>query len=371
MTLGNSILACENTLAELFDRKHCILTGRGATALWMCYSLATVRRPKIILPALVCLSPLFTVGYAGGEAVFADVLEQNATIDAEEVDRLLSQDSEIGAVLAVHLYGHKAEIGDLKKICTRRNVLLIEDAAQSFGGRDEKGNLLGSYGDVSVLSFGHSKILDLGFGGAILTDCDDKASYFRSKNKLLNEPEIDFSQLSEIYSKLYYTIFDGSRLNSRFFELYDHFPELFYALYFRKITDAQALIISNKLKNFQKELNHRQKLAFLYDQHLESLPNVRFFKRGTKEVPWRYSFCVPEKLREKLLNEIRNHGFDASSWYPSITNWTKHGRKLGRSRFPNAFRIQDEVINLWVTSDYSEENVYSISELIARVLNNS
>ena len=102
--------------------------------------------------------------------MFCDVLKESGTIDPDLVEDILSKDENIGTVLAVHLFGNAAQISRLKATCTAHQVLLIEDLAQAFGGRFADGSLFGSSGDVSVASFGYSKIFDTGDGGTTITD---------------------------------------------------------------------------------------------------------------------------------------------------------------------------------------------------------
>lgn len=361
------IKSCEEKLARMFGRKHCILTGRGATALWMIYSYVAQHRQRIIVPALMCLSPLFALNYAGIEAVYADILETNATIDPDHVNHLLNDDPKIGAVLAVHLYGHQARMEQLKEICQSHGVLLIEDAAQALGGRDDNHNLLGSLGEVSILSFGHTKILDLGSGGAILTDNDEMAEFFENLNSNLVEQKQNVNELASIYSRLYYTLTEASGINVNFLQLFDHFPGLFKPIYFKEVKDNQATIIEKGLDGLESEIEHRRKIAGLYNEAFASNPVIIRLDTKKNEVPWRYTFRVKADLRESILKEIRTQDYDASSWYPAITNFTDKGRRLGKGAFPNAYLFQDEVINLWVTKEYHEKDVFRISEIVSGV----
>jgi dTDP-4-amino-4,6-dideoxygalactose transaminase len=369
MAISNYIHSCEQLLAGQFDRKHCILTGRGATALWMCYSSVSRKRSKILLPAMVCLSPIFTVLYAGGIPVFADVLESNATIDPVIVEKMIADDPQIGAVLAVHLYGHQAEMETLKKVCAKYEVLLIEDVAQALGGRDKNGELFGSFGDVSILSFGHTKILDVGGGGAILTDCDTRAQLFRSLNQQIVEAGINqIKHLGGLYGKFYYSIMEGARIDPEFLTIFENFPNLFRPLYFRNVTEELARRIGQEITNLPQEVSHRQKIAAYYDEHLRTLDNLSFFRQSEYEAPWRYTFRVAAGDREKVLENIRKSGFDASSWYPCITEWFPTGKQQGKENFKTALRLQEEVVNLWVTKDNSLETALEISQIVAQIV---
>jgi dTDP-4-amino-4,6-dideoxygalactose transaminase len=362
----NDIRSCEQMLAKHFGRKHCILSGRAATALWMCYSVLSSKRLKVLLPSMICLSPVFTVMLAGRMPIFADVHDSNATIDPAIVEKMIADDPEIGAVVAVHLYGHQAKMEKLKDICSKYDVILIEDVAQALGGKTKNGQLFGTFGDISVLSFGHTKILDLGGGGALLTDSNKKNDFFRAlNNQVIEEDENKIKRLSKLYSKLYYSIMEGVRIDPEFIDIMKHFPKLFRSIYFRKVSSELAQRIDKGFLNLPNEIFHRQKISACYDEYLGDIDGLSFFQKGKDEVPWRYTFRVTTGNREKVLNNIRNQGFDASNWYPSVSEWFTAGQKHGKDKFANSLRFQDEVVNLWVSKEYTSNSVFKLSKIIS------
>jgi len=359
---------CEKKLCDLIGRKHCILTGRGATALWIAYSLTDPKRHKILLPAMVCLSPMFTVHYANREPIFSDVRIEDATIDPDHVRRLLVQHPDVGAVLAVHLYGYPAMMEELSEICKWRGVMLIEDLAPALGGKDGNGNYFGSVGDISVVSFGHAKILDVGGGGALLTDDDALAEKAMDLAEGLKLAPLENAVLAGCYEKLYYTLFECAQHQPSFLELFDHFPELFKSLYMFRIDIDQAGVIHHALDTLQKEILERKQIADEYYHNLHGLQGVTFFSPLGPGVPWRFTFRVEKTRRDSLLKRVRSAGFDISSWYPAITEWTPTGRLQGKASFPVANILEREVVNLWVTRDYGNGKAKLLSKLIKEIL---
>jgi dTDP-4-amino-4,6-dideoxygalactose transaminase len=361
--MPESIESCEQALAMLLGRKHCILTGRGATGLWIAYSLSDQKRPKVLLPAMVCNSPMFTVLYANRIPVFSDVLTEDATIDPQRVKAMLEADPEIGAVLAVHLYGHPAAMAELVEICAEHEVLLIEDVAQALGGVDGEGNLFGALGDLTILSFGHTKIINVGGGGALLTDSDEMASQIRTLNNQLPEKKSDNPHLGGLYGKLYYPIWESGQVDASFYKLFDSFPELFHDLYFSQATSEIASSIENALALLNNEVKHRRLIAEIYTTELQSLEDVSLFNPSGPGVPWRFTFRVKASKRLQVLEAILGKGLDASKWYPSIAKWTPSGREQG-DVFPAADLLQQEVVNLWLSQDYSPNKAKEVAQVI-------
>lgn len=355
----------------MVGRKYCVLTGRGTAALWMAYSLANPERPGVLLPAIICPSPMYTVQYANRKVYFADVRIEDATIDPNQVEIVLNRYPEIGAVVAVHLYGHPAAMTELSKICESHGVLLIEDLAQALGGSGAEGRCFGSMGHVSVVSFGHTKILDFGGGGALLTDDKDLFDEAKTMAESLGPPSSELSALSECYRRLYYTVVECSQHDRAFYRIFHLFPELFKPLYLYNIGARQAQKIHDGLGLLAEEVVNRKNTAELYRKSLEGIAGIRFFSPTGPGVPWRFSFCVNRTIRNHLLQEVRKAGFDISSWYPSIVEWTSTYQMQNGDGFPVAESIEREVVNLWVTKEYGQGRADALSELIGKILKNS
>jgi len=364
----SKIRECENKLAEFFGRKYCVLTGNGTTALMAAYQLSPVTRPNVLMPAIACYNTLMAVHFAGKLPVLADVTEHNATIDPAAVESALERDRSIGAILAVHLYGQPANMHALKKIANRHDVLLVEDQAQAMGGRFEDGSLLGAIGDVSVISFGHTKIIDLEGGGAFLTD---DPGYYENARKIvegLPEPSLDKTVLELAYSRLYYAIWESGQSDRRFYRLFDEFPLLFRDLFvFKPAKDIAGKIVRG-METLDSEIEHRVRISTLYSDELCHVRGIRFFQHCKSAVPWRFSFCVDKNLRQTLLSRIRKEGFDISNWYPTLEWWLPIKNTSSANACPIARRIEKEIVNLWVSKDYSELRARSMAQKIKYLL---
>ena len=102
----------------------------------------------------------------GARPVLVDVNPSSRCLDAE---RLAAVDRErVRAVIVSHLHGGVAEMPSILHLARQRNWAVVEDACQQPGAKLD-GRPLGSWGDVGVLSFGGSKLLTAGRGGAVLT----------------------------------------------------------------------------------------------------------------------------------------------------------------------------------------------------------
>lgn len=98
--------------------------------------------------------------------VLVDINPRTWCLDAETIEAAISKKT--SAVIVSHLHGGIADMPVIREMADRRGIAIVEDACQAPGGK-LNGNRLGTFGDVGVLSFGGSKLLTAGRGGAILT----------------------------------------------------------------------------------------------------------------------------------------------------------------------------------------------------------
>lgn len=167
--MAPSIADIESTLAARHGRKHAVLTNRGTTALTA--ALHALNRPAgtgVVFPAALCSIPVYAASFAGWRPLFADVNLVDGNFDLEDVERLLATTPNVGAVVPIHMFGKMDDVDQLKILCQKAGVDLIEDVALSLGAhRGTRPS--GLFGRLSTLSFVR-KTLPIEMGGAVLTD---------------------------------------------------------------------------------------------------------------------------------------------------------------------------------------------------------
>lgn len=162
-----------STIAEFLNCRHVRLVPSGSAAMEMALRAAgidaTTAAPEVICPTLDYPGNARSVRLVGAIPVLVDSIESRWTIDPLAV--VAAATPRTVAVIASHLYGEIAAVAQLRQICDRHGWLLVEDVCQMPGGRIET-QPLGSFGHVATWSFGGSKPLTAGCGGAITTDDD-------------------------------------------------------------------------------------------------------------------------------------------------------------------------------------------------------
>ncbi len=355
----------EAALAARCGRSHAVLTGRGAGAIAIAlqvFQQVAPDRCAVILPATLCLSPPAVTRLAGLEPVFCDCEPQTGGMDPAALEALLEVRGDVLCVLAAHMFGEACRIEEIAALCRRVGVPLIEDAAQAWGA-DINGTPAGGFGDVSVISFGHTKILDAGGGGAALCDDPVLAEGLRDAATALPVKSANLAAYAKAYSERYYAlapVFDrdpDARLQVGALTL-EH-PER----YAYRLDETGARAVLERLEETEAELAHRRALAEIYDAALDC--GVRRIVRGRGGAPWRFGVLVQPERRDEVVAGLRAAGFHASTWYPCAASFFE---PVQAGAFPGAEALQARIVNLWVDREVSAESARGAADLINEAL---
>lgn len=158
----------EKRLAERFDSAHCRLCCSGTAALEIALRAAKIGPgDEVVVAAFDYPGNFRTIELLGAKPVLIDVAKHSPCLDLDLLDSVSSEN--VRAVLASHLFGSPAAVGGLRDACDDRGWLLIEDACQA-PGMEIEGRPAGSFGHFATLSFGGSKLISAGSGGALLVN---------------------------------------------------------------------------------------------------------------------------------------------------------------------------------------------------------
>jgi dTDP-4-amino-4,6-dideoxygalactose transaminase len=165
---GQGVDELREYIEDFFEGTAFVPMNSGTSALELgldCLKKLQPSRRRVILPVYACPSILKVIRKLGLTPVFAPV-KFDLTIDP---DKLPPPDSTILAIIIPHIYGYSADIKKCIKLVRKgdKKIVIIDDAAPAFGSI-HKGKLLGSYGDLGVLSFGPSKRITATAGGGLL-----------------------------------------------------------------------------------------------------------------------------------------------------------------------------------------------------------
>lgn len=156
-------------LLQRFNGRAVALTDSGTSALALAIQLATGRsksdKPVVALPAYACADLITASKQADVQIRLYDIVPQTLSPDLDSLREIASLG--IDAIVVAHFFGFAADMYGVREIADEYGVSVIEDAAQQAGASID-GQPLGSFGDLTILSFGRGKGTTAGSGGALL-----------------------------------------------------------------------------------------------------------------------------------------------------------------------------------------------------------
>ena len=183
ITQGPKVNEFEKKVASYCGAKYAVALNSGTSALHAACFAANIKPGCEVITSPVSFAASSNcILYCGGTPIFADVLEDAITINPDRIKSCITKKTK--AIIPVDFAGHPAELEDIKKIASKRGLVIIEDAAHALGA-EYKDKRVGccEYSDMTILSFHAVKHITTGEGGMVLTnrkDFYDKLIMFRS-----------------------------------------------------------------------------------------------------------------------------------------------------------------------------------------------
>lgn len=179
-------------LAERHQVEHVVLCSSGTAAMELALrGVGVGPGSEVILAAYDFKGNFQDVLALGAVPVLVDVLPENLNLDPAQLAGAIGPKTK--AIIASHLHGGVVNMPEVTRIAREHRIAVIEDAAQMPGARIH-GRIAGTWGDAAVLSFGGSKLVTAGRGGAVLTPWADVAQ----RIKLHTQRGNDAYPLSEL-----------------------------------------------------------------------------------------------------------------------------------------------------------------------------
>ncbi|MGS0674296.1 8-amino-3,8-dideoxy-alpha-D-manno-octulosonate transaminase KdnA [Shewanella sp. 0m-4] len=157
----------EALLCEKMNAKHAHLVSSGTAALQTAMAAAGIGAgDEVIVPPFTFVASVEAVFMAGAVPIFAEI-DETLCLSPEGIEAAITPKTK--AINLVHMCGSMAKMDEIKAVCAKHNLIILEDACQAIGG-SYKGQALGTIGDVGCYSFDSVKTITCGEGGAVITN---------------------------------------------------------------------------------------------------------------------------------------------------------------------------------------------------------
>lgn len=176
LTNGDIVSRFESAAAERLGVRHCVAVSSCTSGLMLVFR-AFGLKGEVIVPSFTFFASGHAIAWNQLTPVFADIDAKSWTVNAEDVERLITPRT--SAILAVHMYGNPCDVERLEAIAAKRGVKLVFDAAHAFGSRHND-RPVGQFGDAEVFSLSPTKLLVTGEGGLVATNDSTLAHRLRA-----------------------------------------------------------------------------------------------------------------------------------------------------------------------------------------------
>lgn len=339
---GPQVGQLEERLAAFAGVKHCIACGNGTDALQLALMAWGIGAgDAVFVPDFTFFSSGEVVPLMGGTPVFVDVDPRTFNIDSESLERAtdyVAKHTQLRprAVVVVDLFGQPAEYDKIRKITDRYDMLLLEDAAQSFGG-GLGGRRTCSFGDISTTSFFPSKPLGCyGDGGAVFTDNDEWADRLKSLHV--------HGKGGDKYDNV--RIGMNSRLDT-----------------------LQAAVLLAKLDFLEEELAACERVAHRYTELLKDAVQTPCILENRQSAWAQYTICLEgTKEREQVVLRMKEAGIPSAVYYkkPMHRQEAFWGRQVEAVSCAVAEELSRKCLSLPFHPYMEEEQIKAVCESVLR-----
>ncbi|WP_461531977.1 DegT/DnrJ/EryC1/StrS family aminotransferase [Sinomicrobium sp.] len=282
----------EQALCRRMEVSHAQLVSSGTAALTVALASAGVGAgDEVIMPVFTFVASFEAVLSVGAIPVLMDI-DETLTLNPKAVEKAVTPKTRV--IMPVHMCGSSARLSELKAICDKHNLLLLEDACQAIGAT-YNGKPLGSYGDLGCFSFDYVKTITCGEGGAIITN------------------NADYARNADHYSDHGHDHIGKDRgAESHPFMGYNY-----------RISELHAAVGLAQIGRLDEFLSIQQQHSGVLRKALESIPGIRFREvpEGAEENYSFLSFFLPDEATTRAAHKaLTEEGVDGC-FYWFDNNW--------------------------------------------------
>jgi perosamine synthetase len=272
---GEYVSMFEHQWSNYVGVDHSIAVNSCTTGLELALKVFGVAGHSVIVPNYTfCATPISVIN-AGGSVLYADIDTNTLSLSVDSIKECIRPDTK--AVVVVHVAGIVTpEIDQIKEFCKESNLYLIEDAACAHGASVHMKNA-GTFGDISVFSFHHSKVLTSGEGGMICTDNSDWALRLKRLRSFGIDRSISNWEVLEVGGSNY------------------------------KMSEITAILGILHTRNADDLINDRRRIAKYYD---DNITNNRVNKININGKSSYYKYVLYVDRKTMIRNDFLKGGVD-------------------------------------------------------------
>jgi perosamine synthetase len=327
---GKFVDEFEEKIAKYTGAKYAVATSNGTSALHIALLLANVaKNDEVITQPLTFVATCNAISYCGANPIFIDVDKETMGLSPLSLQAYLKKNAfiknqqcinnntgrVIKACVPMHTFGQPCRIDEIKEICDKYNISLIEDAAESLGSF-YKDKHTGTFGQMGVISFNGNKIITGGGGGCVITD-------------------------DEILAKRAKHLTTAAKVSHKWEYIHDMIG------YNYRMPNLNAALLVAQLENLESFLLNKRELAMMYKDFFSDKA-CHFVEESlhSKSNYWLNTIILKDKeQRDLFLEEANSKGVTIRPVWTLMNKLTmfKHSQCDGLT---NVEWLEERVVNI-------------------------
>lgn len=354
LTTGPKVTEFENKVKEYCNVKYACVVNSGTAALHLAvHALKLKPIDEIIVSCLSFVASSNAILYCGVKPIFCDIDENTMNIDPNKIEALITKNTK--AIIVVDFAGQPCDYHKIIPIVKKHNLVLIEDAAHSFGcqiNNCPRKPKVGSFADITTFSFHPVKNITTCEGGMTVTN--NETYYKRMKAFLTHGITRDYK--------------DREKNASHYYEMVD-------LGYNYRIPDLLCALGISQMKKIDKFIKRRQEIAKIYDENFKSLS--KFFVPLTQKFESAYHIYVIklnlENLkvdRDTIFKALKAEGIGVNVHYMPIHLHPYYKKNIGtfEGMMPVAEKVYKQIITLPIFPLMSKQDIEDVIKSVDKVI---
>ena len=329
-SVGKYVDRFEKEFASYVGAKYAVATVNGTAALHIALKLVDVKENnEVITQPLTFIATCNAISYIGAKPVFVDVDLDTMGLSPKSLKNFLEANCEvvnnqcinkttkkiIKACVPMHTFGHPCKIEEIKEICEKWHITLVEDAAESLGSF-YKDKHTGTFGKVGAFSFNGNKIITSGGGGVIVTDDEQiakRAKHITTTAKIPHPYEYVHDEIAYNY----------------------------------RLPNINAALLVAQMENLDRFLESKRELALSYEEFFKTI-NIDFIKepKDSKSNYWLQAILLNDlKQRDEFLEFTNKNGVMTRPIW-RLMNELEMYKYCQKDELKNAKYLEERVVNI-------------------------
>ena len=338
---GPEVIKFEKNFSKYVDRKYSVAVSNGTAALEIAVkALGIKKNDEVLIPNFTIISNALAVLRQYAKPVPIDCNLDDWNIIISDIEKKITNKTK--AIIVTHIYSFPNDMDKILKICKKKKIFIIEDAAEVLG-LNYKNKRCGSFGDISTFSFYANKQVTTGEGGMI------SVNSLQLYKKCCSLRNLCFGRSNR---------FDHDDLGWNY-----------------RMTNIQAALGLSQLKNIKYIVNKKMNIGRCYFQKLKNNKNLQILPPSNlfaKNIYWVVGIVIKKKkiIASKLTKKLAKYGIQTRPFFWPMHEQTifKKMNMFRNKKFPNSSYISRYGIYLPSYIKLKKKDIDYISSVISKIL---